>query len=177
MKRRANIKNISESNIPSLDKDLESQEIEFETGKIIGVEYFEQMNDYLNLSSEEIQLLLFCKYRKNDSLIFNDEDTDVYDNIAETIMKFGFEATYDFLSEVYNYKELIFSPIEKQGMAKIISESDKITYKVSGVKGLAICSKCGNDEIIIYTKQERSADEATSEYYICAKCGNRWKKN
>ncbi|MHA1227135.1 MAG: transcription factor S [Candidatus Hodarchaeales archaeon] len=39
----------------------------------------------------------------------------------------------------------------------------------------ASCSKCGHNEAVYWELQTRSADEATTTFYRCKKCGNTWR--
>ncbi len=37
------------------------------------------------------------------------------------------------------------------------------------------CEKCGHDEAVWWMLQTRSADEATTQFYRCVKCGHTWR--
>lgn len=37
------------------------------------------------------------------------------------------------------------------------------------------CKNCGSDNVNLFTKQMRSADEAASKFYTCLNCGNKWR--
>lgn len=39
-----------------------------------------------------------------------------------------------------------------------------------------ICSKCDNDKARWFLRQTRAADEPTTRFYICTKCGHRWRE-
>lgn len=39
------------------------------------------------------------------------------------------------------------------------------------------CKKCGSDNVFSESRQTRSADEATTIFYTCLNCGNKWKMN
>jgi DNA-directed RNA polymerase I subunit RPA12 len=39
------------------------------------------------------------------------------------------------------------------------------------------CVNCGNDEVRYYTQQLRSADEGSTVFYTCPKCGHKWNTN
>ena len=39
------------------------------------------------------------------------------------------------------------------------------------------CPGCGNDEMNFHTLQLRSADEGTTVFYDCPKCGYRFSQN
>ncbi|KAI5294234.1 DNA-directed RNA polymerase I core subunit rpa12 [Ascosphaera acerosa] len=39
------------------------------------------------------------------------------------------------------------------------------------------CEKCGNPEVLFTTLQLRSADEGTTVFYTCPKCGHKWSTN
>jgi len=37
------------------------------------------------------------------------------------------------------------------------------------------CEKCGHDKAVWWMLQTRSADEATTQFYRCVKCGHTWR--
>lgn len=37
------------------------------------------------------------------------------------------------------------------------------------------CEKCGHNEAVWWMLQTRSADEATTQFYRCVKCGHTWR--
>lgn len=39
------------------------------------------------------------------------------------------------------------------------------------------CKMCKSDNVYVFTKQTRSSDEATTKYYTCIDCGNKWNVN
>ena len=38
------------------------------------------------------------------------------------------------------------------------------------------CEKCGNHSAYYYMRQTRSADEATTRFLECTKCGHKWRE-
>jgi len=53
---------------------------------------------------------------------------------------------------------------------------DVINTKVKNTVGIH-CRKCGSEDIYCESRQTRSADEATTKFYTCLNCGNKWKMN
>lgn len=39
----------------------------------------------------------------------------------------------------------------------------------------AFCEKCGHDQAYYFFRQTRAADEATTRFHECVKCGYRWR--
>ena len=39
------------------------------------------------------------------------------------------------------------------------------------------CSKCDSNEAFFFQMQTRSADEGSTIFYKCVKCGHNWKEN
>lgn len=37
------------------------------------------------------------------------------------------------------------------------------------------CEKCGNNEVVWWMLQTRSADEPTTQFYRCTKCNHTWR--
>jgi DNA-directed RNA polymerase subunit M/transcription elongation factor TFIIS len=53
---------------------------------------------------------------------------------------------------------------------------EKILFKPSTVKGVYNCKECGSDEFFAWQAQTRSADEGTTQFRQCARCGKRNKE-
>lgn len=53
---------------------------------------------------------------------------------------------------------------------------DVINTKVKNTVGIT-CKKCGSDNVFSESRQTRSSDEATTIFYTCLNCGNKWKMN
>ena len=45
-----------------------------------------------------------------------------------------------------------------------------------GVKVPAKCPNCGHNEAYYHEQQTRSADEPTTRFFMCTKCGYRWRE-
>jgi transcription factor S len=39
-----------------------------------------------------------------------------------------------------------------------------------------VCEKCGNGAAYYFMRQTRSADEATTRFLECTKCGHKWRE-
>ena len=53
---------------------------------------------------------------------------------------------------------------------------DVINVKVKNTVEV-YCKKCGSDNVFSESRQTRSADEATTIFFTCLNCGNKWKMN
>lgn len=58
---------------------------------------------------------------------------------------------------------------EKQGVVDMGERID-LRSKINEV-----CPECGNREAYYELKQTRSADEAPTRFFECAKCGHKWR--
>lgn len=58
------------------------------------------------------------------------------------------------------------------------TESVKVLSNASTPKSTIreICPECGHDEASYELKQTRSADEAPTRFFECAKCGHKWRE-
>lgn len=52
------------------------------------------------------------------------------------------------------------------------AEKDKISLLPTGDY---FCDKCGNSKAYYFFRQTRSADEATTRFLECTKCGHKWR--
>ncbi|PWY72757.1 hypothetical protein BO83DRAFT_437669 [Aspergillus eucalypticola CBS 122712] len=62
---------------------------------------------------------------------------------------------------------------------RLKSNTQEVTYKTIG-KGPSIdmeCVKCPSREVTYAQVQLRSADEGSTIFYTCAKCGHRWQED
>ncbi|MFP3300352.1 MAG: transcription factor S [Thermoplasmatales archaeon] len=74
-------------------------------------------------------------------------------------------------------------PIKKNESKKIIEKGKKRELIVVKKEEInlpldknAICPKCGNQGAYWEAAQTRAADEPETKFYICAKCGHRWRE-
>ena len=55
-----------------------------------------------------------------------------------------------------------------------LAEHDRFLVKPFEVdEGVLVCSKCGSNKTISYTKQTRSGDESTTVFAMCFNCNNK----
>jgi DNA-directed RNA polymerase subunit M/transcription elongation factor TFIIS len=57
-------------------------------------------------------------------------------------------------------------------------KKDRVAFEIRTehtVQGVYKCGRCKNDRITYYQVQTRSADEPTTLFCTCTKCGNKWK--
>lgn len=54
----------------------------------------------------------------------------------------------------------------------VVIEEEPSTLPTIKVK----CPKCGNDRAYWWMRQTRSADEPSTRFYRCTKCGNTWRE-
>lgn len=53
-------------------------------------------------------------------------------------------------------------------------KSEQTSVLIKNTVGIK-CERCGSDNVNVFHKQMRSADEATSKFYTCLNCGNKWR--
>ncbi|MCE4624164.1 MAG: transcription factor S [Caldisphaeraceae archaeon] len=58
----------------------------------------------------------------------------------------------------------------------IVVDAEALPPTAQVLKGVAICPKCGNDEVIVWMVQTRAADEPPTRFYRCTKCGYTWRE-
>lgn len=59
---------------------------------------------------------------------------------------------------------------EKVGV--VVIEEEPSTLPTTKVK----CPRCGNDRAYWWMRQTRSADEPSTRFYRCTRCGNTWRE-
>ncbi|MHB8585769.1 MAG: RPA12/RPB9/RPC11 RNA polymerase family protein [Thermoplasmatota archaeon] len=56
-----------------------------------------------------------------------------------------------------------------------IDDPAKFKIQIHPIDDQVWCGKCGNRGAYYYLRQTRRADEPTTRFYECTKCGARWK--
>lgn len=81
----------------------------------------------------------------------------------------------DEINKGVNEWESNFYSEQKEIYKKLM---DKSVAKPKAVKGIHRCKErgCDSDEFYVWAQQDRSGDEASSQYRQCAKCGKRRKE-
>lgn len=62
----------------------------------------------------------------------------------------------------------------RTGQPMIVESVDE--GKASFSKTKVVCPKCGNGEAYWWMQQTRAADEATTRFFRCTKCGHVWRE-
>lgn len=65
----------------------------------------------------------------------------------------------------------VVKPAKREEMVTVMEE-----VKPALPTTRAKCSKCGHETAYWWLKQTRAADEATTRFYRCAKCGHTWRE-
>ena len=60
---------------------------------------------------------------------------------------------------------------EKEKKIEIIDKTIETLPKTD-----AKCPKCGHNKAYYWLAQTRAADEAETQFFRCAKCGNQWRQ-
>ncbi len=73
--------------------------------------------------------------------------------------------------EVGKEKIVVSEKIEKEKI-EVLKQGQSNVYPVVS----AICPKCGNGKAYYFSTQTRAGDEAETRFFICTKCGYRWRE-
>lgn len=57
----------------------------------------------------------------------------------------------------------------------VIEDPSKYDFMVHPIDDSQWCGRCGNRGAYYYLMQTRKADEPTTRFYRCTKCGKQWK--
>ncbi|RLG77952.1 MAG: transcription factor S [Thermoprotei archaeon] len=66
--------------------------------------------------------------------------------------------------------------IEHSEKEKTIVLEGKMPEAAPKLKGVVRCPKCGYDEVYYWEMQTRAADEPTTRFFKCVKCGYVWRE-
>jgi len=66
----------------------------------------------------------------------------------------------------------VVKPAEREEKVTVIGEGAKPALPTTRTK----CPKCGHDTAYWWLQQTRAADEATTRFYRCTKCGHTWRE-
>jgi DNA-directed RNA polymerase subunit M len=78
-------------------------------------------------------------------------------------------ATKAAKSNVVSVSKAVEDP--KKGLIVDV-EKDKVSLLPTDTY---FCEKCGNDKAYYFFRQTRAADEATTRFLECTKCGHKWR--
>lgn len=59
----------------------------------------------------------------------------------------------------------------------VIDDPSKFDTMIHPIDDQVWCGRCGNRGAYYYLMQTRKADEPTTRFYRCTKCGNQWKSS
>jgi DNA-directed RNA polymerase subunit M len=62
--------------------------------------------------------------------------------------------------------------MEEREEVPVIEEEVPLTLSVARIQ----CPKCGHDEAHWWMRQTRAADEPSTRFYRCTKCGKVWRE-
>ena len=84
---------------------------------------------------------------------------------------------YDNLSIVTRSHPSAFPSVlrQKRQLVSPVNRKDEETMEQATIKEK--CPGCGNEEMNFHTLQLRSADEGTTVFYDCPKCGYKFSQN
>ena len=144
--------------------------------KISRNEYTEEQGKYI------LEAALMIPSNKANNIEFYLNIIDLYDTLLEEeALNLGVEdlvAKNRTKLEAYIVGGNLFStPLidnvreENEKEIKLLKESEV------GTKGVATCSRCHLDNLIITSAQTRSGDEGETIFYRCLDCDNRWREN
>ena len=66
----------------------------------------------------------------------------------------------------------VSSKAKERETVVVDADKDKVSLLPTGDY---FCEKCGNSKAYYYFRQTRSADEATTRFLECTKCGHKWR--
>jgi DNA-directed RNA polymerase subunit M len=92
--------------------------------------------------------------------------TKINDKIVLKCMKCGYETekTEKSVTKVFQEKEKIV----------VVGKEEEKIRTMPKVK--AECPKCGNREAFYWIVQTRGADESSTQFFRCTKCGYTWRE-
>lgn len=76
---------------------------------------------------------------------------------------------------ILTYSSGYSSPFYSWLKQKKEQERDRILKGISVTPSDIQCKGCKMKEVVFYTMQTRRGDEAATTFYICLKCGKRWR--
>ena len=66
----------------------------------------------------------------------------------------------------------VVKPAKREEVVTVIEEEAKPALPTTRAK----CPKCGHQTAFWWLRQTRAADEATTRFHRCAKCGHTWRE-
>ena len=93
----------------------------------------------------------------------------------------GFSCPKCGWSETHAAGELVAHGTDKRRIDKfddigLIEDANKFKIAIFPIDDQVHCGRCGNFGAYYYLRQTRRADEPTTAFYECTKCGKKWKR-
>lgn len=140
------------------------------------------------LDNTQIRHLESLRIQGDQPLLSVDDRSSIYEFLG-LINKIGYDDAIKFfeshsivpggkppLTVWETRKEVIRDmPTMIDARNKFSRDAGIFTEKLTTVKGVFKCGKCGSEETTYFERQTRSLDEAASIFVTCVSCGNRWR--
>lgn len=128
--------------------------------------------------SEELSEVLgkyFGKPKNIQYILTKTSGSDQHKKIYELMCDIHKNKNILASTEKLKADELIWNKcVFKDQIAKEEEENNFMVSPYEISEGVLECRKCGCRQIFSFSKQTRSADEPTTVFALCSKCGNKW---
>ena len=105
-------------------------------------------------------------------------DFEIIINNNVRCQKCGGETPLENIKDHFIESEEKFE-LSKEWMNKLKNKEDKLRQEQKAKKAVIdeVCPKCGHNKLYYYVQQTRSADEGSTVFYECIKCGYKFNQN
>lgn len=130
-----------------------------------------------NGTQDEVTRLAALRYPSGEYIV-STKRKDILLEILGMLRDQGFAATYQFLSQAEDPDFILWQQKSMEESQNKVLREMKIKFaEPVGIKGVAVCRKCGSKEVAVALRQTRSGDEPMTTFYQCVKCGFNWREN
>lgn len=133
----------------------------------------------LNVEKDEAKALTDLNFVNNGPILTMEDRYFIYE-VLGMLKKVGYEETYKFLNQGWEYslgirKKMLFeSPLMRRAREKFQVDMEIYRNKPDPVTHGEKCLKCQSDSTISITTQTKSSDEISTIKVKCLQCGFRW---
>lgn len=131
------------------------------------------IEELTDLQWNELQAM---KYPGTSVPVYDAQQPEIVMQIVNMVIVLGGEETLKFLRTASGPEDILWQqPLMEPARQNYQEELNIRTIREDVMVGAIKCFRCGSMRVKTREAQTRAADEATSVFYECSDCGQKWR--